>query len=98
MTCNEIIQAWEHIRDVIELDEEPSISIELITNTLDLIARKKEEIEALIAGQETLQTNLPKVVAKRFERKIKDVQFTIGQTWEIQTALKETLKEMGVEV
>ena len=33
---------------------------------------------------------------KRFEKKIKDVKFTIGQTWEIQSALKEVKKEMGV--
>ena len=31
---------------------------------------------------------------KKFEKKIRDVKFTIGQTWEIQYALKQTLKEM----
>ena len=31
---------------------------------------------------------------KKFEKKIKDVQFTLGQTWEIQNALKDTSKEM----
>ena len=32
---------------------------------------------------------------KTFEKKIKDVEFTLGQTWEIQNALKDTLKEMA---
>lgn len=35
-----------------------------------------------------------KEFAERFEKKIKDVKFTIGQTWEIQCALNQTLKEM----
>ena len=28
------------------------------------------------------------------EKNIKDVEVTLGQTWEIQNALKKTLKEM----
>ena len=35
-----------------------------------------------------------KAFAKKFEKKIKDVKFTIGQTWEIKCALKQTLQEM----
>ena len=35
-----------------------------------------------------------KEFAKKFEKKIKDVQFTLGQTWEIQCALTQVLKEM----
>lgn len=35
-----------------------------------------------------------KEFVKKFEKKIKDVKFTLGQTWEIQNALKDTLKEM----
>lgn len=35
-----------------------------------------------------------KEFVKKFERKIKNVQVTLGQTWEIQNALKDTLKEM----
>lgn len=40
------------------------------------------------------RTEAIKEFAKRFERKIKNVQVTLGQTWEIQNALKDTLKEM----
>ena len=35
-----------------------------------------------------------KEFAKRFEKEIKDVKFTLGQTWAIQYALKQILKEM----
>ena len=31
---------------------------------------------------------------KKFEKNIKDVKVTLGQTWEIQNALKKTLNEL----
>ena len=47
MTDNEIIKAWKDKITLIELDESPTVSIELITNTLDLINRLKAENESL---------------------------------------------------
>lgn len=35
-----------------------------------------------------------KAFVKKFEKNIKNVQFTLGQTWEIQSALKQTEEEM----
>ena len=35
-----------------------------------------------------------KEFVKKFENEIKDVQFTLGQTWELQCALKNVVKEM----
>jgi hypothetical protein len=42
----------------------------------------------------TAKSEAIKEFVKKFEKKIKDVKFTLGQTWEIQNALKDTLKEM----
>ena len=39
-----------------------------------------------------------KAFVKKFEKKIKNVEFTIGQTWEIKCALKQTLQEMTESV
>lgn len=39
--------------------------------------------------------DMVKEFIKQFEKKIKDVKFTIGQTWEIKSALKEVKKEMA---
>lgn len=73
----------------------------LFRAVLDLINRQQTEIEdlkadkeALINGQITLQKKLPKVTMDRFEKNIKDVNFTLGQTFEIQCALEKTLKEL----
>ena len=38
-----------------------------------------------------------KEFAEKFEKNIKDVNFTLGQTWDIQTALEKTSKEMTEE-
>ena len=48
--------------------------------------KTKSEVEA--------EAEAVKEFAKRFEKNIKDVKFTLGQAWEIQNALKKTLKEM----
>ena len=66
MTDNEIIKAWEDEITLIELDEEPSISIELITNTLDIIKRLKAELGIMLRPFE-LQVE----VSKQIEQKIK---------------------------
>lgn len=72
------------------------------------IAEQKAEIESLEksvkvnnAGvihykslYKTAKTEAYKECLKKFEKNIKNVKFTLGQTWEIQNALKKTLKEM----
>lgn len=77
---------------------------ELLKGCLDLINRKNTEIGILIRKKEALRDEITELQArktsaikdfvKRFEKKIKDVQFTLGQTYEIQTALKTIEKEM----
>ena len=44
-----------------------------------------------------IEADISAKTLKRFEKNIKDVKFTLGQTWEIQNALKKTLKEMAGE-
>ena len=62
----------------------------LLYDVLDLINRQKAEIERL-KGE---VANISAKTLKRFEKNIKDVKVTLGQTWEIQNAIKKTLKEM----
>ena len=69
------------------------------------IERLKGRVEAteiskqkLLSCFKTAKSEAIKEFAERFEKKIKDVEFTIGQTWEIQCALKQTLKEMTESV
>ena len=80
----------------------------LCKQALDLINRQKAEIERLegeLIEERTRRKNAvnsyheAKAAAieefvNRFEKNIKDVQFTLGQTWEIQNALKQIKKEM----
>ena len=82
--------------------------VELPEEALNLINRQKAEIERLRAERDKehqytmhyarmcakAKSEAIKEFAERFEKKIKDVKFTIGQTWEIKCALKQTLKEM----
>ena len=43
---------------------------------------------------QTAKTEAYEEFTKTFVKKIKDVGFTIGQTWEIDCALKRTLQEL----
>ena len=79
-----------------------------LKDALDLINRQKAEVERLTRerdfykapsselarGVKQIKSEAIKEFEKKFERKIKDVKFTLGQTWEIKNALKDTLKEM----
>ena len=71
-----------------------------IRESIDLINRQKAEIERLrynlkaVLDERADHTDAINECIARFEKKIKDVKFTIGQTWEIQSALKEVEKEM----
>jgi hypothetical protein len=47
MTDNEIIKAWEEKITLLELGESAPLSIEFVTNTLDLINCQKAEIKRL---------------------------------------------------
>ncbi len=63
MTDNDIIKALEEYVKENEFEyfhNNMMCLYPLIKNALDLINRQKAEIEALIAGQETLQKNLAK--------------------------------------
>ena len=76
----------------------------LLVDVYDLIDRQKAAIESLNNQYPLLICQLAeerekaiKEFVKRFEKKIKDVKFTIGQTWEIQCALKQTLQKLSAE-
>lgn len=78
----------------------------LVKSALDLINRQQAEIERLTnikadelegKGNKCFDAGYVYGITEfinKFEKKIKDVRFTIGQTWEIQCALKQTLKEL----
>lgn len=57
------------------------------------------EAQDLYADQirQEIRTETCKECLKKFEKNMKDVKVTLGQTWEIQNALKKTLKEMTGE-
>ena len=67
-----IMQDLENIRDLLELDEEPSISVELITMTIDLINRQKVEIKRLKKENITLPKRFYKEGAKDFAEQLKE--------------------------
>ena len=72
----------------------------LLKDILNLLNRQKAEIERLkynlkaVLDERADHSDAINEFIKRFEKKIKDVKFTIGQSWEIQSALKEVEKEM----
>ena len=60
----------------------------LAERTKELYHDLYEEAKGVVRAETT------KEFVKLFEKKIKDVQFTLGQAWEIQCALKDVAKEM----
>jgi uncharacterized OsmC-like protein len=47
-----------------------------------------------VVDTKRVKSEVVKEFVKKFEREIKDVKFTLGQTFEIQSALRDVLKEM----
>lgn len=57
-----------------------------------------EQTEKFVENEKAkAKSEARKEFVKKFEKKIKDVKFTLGQTWEIQCALKGVLEEMEGE-
>ena len=81
-----------------ERDKKNERIIELSDKTIKTqsaeIERYLHSIKLLEKDVQTAKSEAVKEFVKKFEKKIKDVKFTLGQTWEIQNALKDTLKEM----
>ena len=79
----------ERLRDlnnVLETDVvNANMNLEHIQYEFDLLNQEKSVVIA----------EAYKEFVKRFKKKIKNVNFTIGQTWEIQCALKQTAKELS---
>ena len=107
MTDNDIIKALEccltlsvQVCPECTYYRKEHCSSTLIQDTIDLINRQKADIERLkynlkaVLDERADYSEPVQEFIKRFEKKIKDVKFTIGQTWEIQSALKEVEKEM----
>ena len=90
---NDCAKLEEHALDLIQRQQAEIEHLRDLTKKIKAEAYK----EALVKGQTTLQKKLPKVTMDRFEKNIKDVNFTLGQTFEIQCAIEETLKEMTEE-
>lgn len=101
--CDEDEQALQkNALDLINRQQKKIKKLENIEHFATKTVEKQEkEIERLTIEKDNLirnyrqcMTEAIKEFAEKFEKKIKDVEFTIGQTWEIQYALKQTLKEM----
>ncbi len=75
---------YEHIKSIWENDYQKLSQV---------IAKWKDKYKRLVI-QEDIKAKAVKEFVMRFEKKIRDVKFTLGQTWEIQSALKEVEKEM----
>ena len=75
-------------------DEVEKLKKNLVEAHIDI----KEHFETFKMEQEeeikNAKSEAYKEFAKRFEKNIKDIRVTLGQTWEIQNALKKTLKEL----
>lgn len=61
------------------------------------LLRECDRIKAEIERLKVESANIVARTLKKFEKEIKGVGFTLGQTWEIQCALKNVLKEMTEE-
>lgn len=82
--------AQAEIERLREENKNQKLVIEEIEDTINPLPFETDFEKAIrIAKSEAI-----KEFIKRFEKKIKDVKFTIGQTWEIECALEQTLKEM----
>ena len=60
----------------------------------DMTQEIKKDCSFLMLDIKTIKTEAYKECLKKFEKNIKDVKVTLGQTWEIQNALKKTLNEL----
>lgn len=87
------------IQNALDLINRQKAEIESLKNSLHEYI-DKEDISELKMYELLAKTKSEayKECLKKFEKNIKDVKFTLGQTWEIQNALKETLKEMVGEI
>ncbi len=92
-------------KDIIDLINHQKAEIERLhsevkekTETIDFLKDQSVgwsiDFCNLKAKLNTAKTEAVKEFVMRFEKKIRDVKFTLGQTWEIQSALKEVEKEM----
>ena len=97
MNANEIIKALENILKNFDGEVTDflviSAAIDLISDLMVNNERLKYNLKAVLDERADYSEPVQEFI-KRFEKKIKDVKFTIGQTWEIQSALKEVEKEM----
>lgn len=60
----------------------------------DMTQEIKKDCSFLMLDIKTIKAEAYKECLKKFEKNIKDVKVTLGQTWEIQNALKKTLNEL----
>ena len=90
MTEEQIIGALELKREMIDIGEEPSISIELITETLDLIQSKNAEIERITTPVfEFTRVELTEDEIKRYLRKPAKLSITPSDNTIRIEAIKE---------
>ena len=81
----EIERLKAEIEEVNEADRETE---------LQALKESKENAKMFCEAINHAKSEAIKEFIKRFEKNIKDVKFTIGQTWEIQCAIKQTLKDL----
>ena len=71
------------------------VCADIISKKLSIPLEDLVDVFAEVPAADVAPSNeLAKKFVKKFEKNIKDMQVTLGQTWEIQNALKTTLEEM----
>ena len=90
MKDSDIIKALECCISFVSAEEVPCNECPLHNYDDCLTTSRQLAIDRL----KTAKSEAIKEYIKRFEKNIKNVQFTLGQTREIQSALKQTKEEM----
>jgi archaellum component FlaC len=78
--------------------EEKECPVAIMKEEIERLKEKVKGFQELWCEAEsdlrTARAEAVKEFVEKFENKIKDVQFTLGQSWEIKCALKDVVKEM----
>lgn len=99
LEADEVQRACIMRERTLEISEKQQAEIERCLHSIKLLEKDVADASAELKRFKKMYVDEVGAVAikafvKKFEKKIKDVEFTLGQTWEIQNALKDTLKEM----
>lgn len=90
----EWVECLQMCKQALAENEQSKKSLELCEDSGEYWESKYNNAMAELERLQAENKNISVITLKKFERNMKDVQVTFWQTWEIQNALKQTLKEM----